>query len=98
LQTNLFPFVIDLAVLASRREYLNLDKWLTDQLSVIINKLAKCYTMLRVFTKKNPQKKIQFFFSKNKKKLLFLNSYACNRKIFGGRGGSRPTGLGGDIL
>jgi hypothetical protein len=25
------PFVIDLAVLASRREYLNLDKWLNDQ-------------------------------------------------------------------
>ena len=34
LQTNLFPFVIDLAVLASRREYLNLEKWLTDQLQV----------------------------------------------------------------
>ncbi len=25
------PFVIDLAVMASRREYLNLDKWLSDQ-------------------------------------------------------------------
>ena len=33
LQTNLFPFVIDLAVLAARREYLNLDKWLSDQLN-----------------------------------------------------------------
>ena len=27
-----FHFVIDLAVLASRREYLNLEKWLTDQM------------------------------------------------------------------
>jgi len=26
-----FPFVIDLAILASRREYLNLEKWLTDK-------------------------------------------------------------------
>ncbi len=26
------PFVIDLAVMASRREYLNLEKWLTDQM------------------------------------------------------------------
>ena len=34
LQTSLFPFVIDLAVLASRREYLNLEKWLNDQLQV----------------------------------------------------------------
>ena len=28
-----FLFVIELAVLASRREYLKLDKWLTDKLS-----------------------------------------------------------------
>ena len=34
LTTNLWPFVIDLAVLAARREYLNLDKWLADQLQV----------------------------------------------------------------
>ena len=34
LQSNYFPFVIDLAVLASRREYLNLDKWLADQMQV----------------------------------------------------------------
>ena len=27
-----FPFVIDLAILASRREYLNLEKWLTDKI------------------------------------------------------------------
>lgn len=27
-----FSFVIDLAVLASRREYLKLDKWLTDKI------------------------------------------------------------------
>ena len=27
-----FSFVIDLAALASRREYLKLDKWLTDKL------------------------------------------------------------------
>jgi len=27
-----FAFVIDLAALASRREYLKLDKWLTDKL------------------------------------------------------------------
>lgn len=27
-----FPFVIDLACLASRREYLKLDKWLTDKI------------------------------------------------------------------
>jgi hypothetical protein len=33
------PFVIDLAVLASRREYLNLDKWLTDQVSGFVGKL-----------------------------------------------------------
>ena len=42
LQTNLFPFVIDLAVLASRREYLNLEKWLTDQLQVC------CYSFLEI--------------------------------------------------
>ena len=34
LVSNLWPFVIDLAVLAARREYLNLDKWLADQLQV----------------------------------------------------------------
>lgn len=27
-----FAFVIDLAALASRREYLKLDKWLTDKI------------------------------------------------------------------
>ena len=27
-----FPFVIDLAILASRREYLNLEKWLGDKI------------------------------------------------------------------
>ena len=32
LSAKAVPFVIDLAVLASRREYLNLDKWLTDQM------------------------------------------------------------------
>jgi len=32
LTSGYFPFVIDLAVLASRREYLNLDKWLADQM------------------------------------------------------------------
>ena len=31
LQSPNFPFVIELAVLASRREYLKLDKWLTDK-------------------------------------------------------------------
>ena len=42
LQTNLFPFVIDLAVLASRREYLNLEKWLNDQLQVIKSTMLIC--------------------------------------------------------
>lgn len=28
-----YPFAIDLAVLASRREYLKLDKWLTDKIA-----------------------------------------------------------------
>ena len=32
LNSSPFLFVIDLAVLASRREYLKLDKWLTDKL------------------------------------------------------------------
>ncbi|XP_077294792.1 CCR4-NOT transcription complex subunit 1 isoform X2 [Arctopsyche grandis] len=32
LNTNSFVFVIDLACLASRREYLKLDKWLTDKI------------------------------------------------------------------
>jgi CCR4-NOT transcription complex subunit 1 len=31
LNSKAVPFVIDLAVMASRREYLNLDKWLGDQ-------------------------------------------------------------------
>ena len=47
LQTNLFPFVIDLAVLASRREYLNLDKWLSDQLQV--NNFIICSMYLVLF-------------------------------------------------
>ena len=33
LQSPNFLFVIELAVLASRREYLKLDKWLTDKFS-----------------------------------------------------------------
>ncbi len=33
LNSKAVPFVIDLAVMASRREYLNLDKWLGDQVS-----------------------------------------------------------------
>lgn len=32
LNSSPFSFVIDLAALASRREYLKLDKWLTDKL------------------------------------------------------------------
>lgn len=32
LNANSFPFVIDLACLASRREYLKLEKWLTDKI------------------------------------------------------------------
>ena len=32
LNSKAVPFVIDLAVMASRREYLNLDKWLGDQI------------------------------------------------------------------
>ncbi|RWS29576.1 CCR4-NOT transcription complex subunit 1-like isoform X6 [Leptotrombidium deliense] len=32
LNSNCYPFVIDLACLASRREYLKLDKWLTDKI------------------------------------------------------------------
>ncbi len=32
LETNAFSFTIDLAALASRREYLNLEKWLTDHI------------------------------------------------------------------
>ncbi|XP_075733812.1 CCR4-NOT transcription complex subunit 1 isoform X1 [Rhipicephalus microplus] len=32
LSSNSFPLVIDLACLASRREYLKLDKWLTDKI------------------------------------------------------------------
>lgn len=32
LSGNSFPLVIDLACLASRREYLKLDKWLTDKI------------------------------------------------------------------
>jgi CCR4-NOT transcription complex subunit 1 len=32
LNAQSFPFVIDLACLASRREYLKLEKWLTDKI------------------------------------------------------------------
>ncbi|RWS10080.1 CCR4-NOT transcription complex subunit 1-like protein, partial [Dinothrombium tinctorium] len=32
LNSNMYPFVIDLACLASRREYLKLDKWLMDKI------------------------------------------------------------------
>jgi len=32
LSVQQFPFIIDLACLASRREYLKLDKWLTDKI------------------------------------------------------------------
>ena len=32
LNAKAVPFIIDLAVMASRREYLNLDKWLNDQI------------------------------------------------------------------
>lgn len=32
LNSSPFSFVIDLAVLASRREYLKLDKWLSDKI------------------------------------------------------------------
>lgn len=34
LNSNVYPFVIDLACLASRREYLKLDKWLMDKLQL----------------------------------------------------------------
>jgi CCR4-NOT transcription complex subunit 1 len=34
LESKQFQFAIELAALASRREYLNLDKWLQDRLSV----------------------------------------------------------------
>lgn len=40
-----FAFVIDLAALASRREYLKLDKWLTDKIrehGVCIHVSHKC--------------------------------------------------------
>jgi len=32
LSVQQYPFIIDLACLASRREYLKLDKWLTDKI------------------------------------------------------------------
>lgn len=32
LNLNQFPFIVDLACLASRREYLKLDKWLSDKM------------------------------------------------------------------
>jgi CCR4-NOT transcription complex subunit 1 len=32
LNAQSFPFVLDLACLASRREYLKLEKWLTDKI------------------------------------------------------------------
>ena len=59
LQSNYFPFVIDLAVLASRREYLNLDKWLADQMQVrqIFKRYShlfnKCEVKLTDFEKKS---------------------------------------------
>lgn len=40
-----FAFVIDLAALASRREYLKLDKWLTDKIrehGVGLRQSGKC--------------------------------------------------------
>ena len=32
LNANLFPFVLDLACLAAKREFLKLDKWITDKI------------------------------------------------------------------
>jgi len=32
LSVQQFPFIIDLACLASRREYLKLDRWLSDKI------------------------------------------------------------------
>ena len=50
-----FPFVIDLACIASRREYLKLDKWLSDKIrdhgEIFITALVKflqvCYPKLQ---------------------------------------------------
>lgn len=45
-----FAFVIDLAALASRREYLKLDKWLTDKIrehgvsKVFLNSFCKLFS------------------------------------------------------
>ncbi|KAJ7514921.1 hypothetical protein O6H91_23G065800 [Diphasiastrum complanatum] len=48
LETSPFPFVIDLAALASRREYLNLEKWLHDSLSTHRDTLFQaCLKFLR---------------------------------------------------
>lgn len=50
LNVQSFPFVIDLACLASRREYLKLEKWLTDKIrehgDVFI---SACVKFLQVF-------------------------------------------------
>ena len=60
LQTNLFPFVIDLAVLASRREYLNLDKWLSDQLQVN-NFIIPMYLLSTEMCENRPHKSLPIY-------------------------------------
>ena len=52
LNVKTMPFVIDLAVMASRREYLNLEKWLTDQLRE--HGEAFCKLIVQVLKRKFP--------------------------------------------
>eukprot|EP00158_Paraphelidium_tribonemae_P009756 Partr_v1_DN28952_c0_g1_i2_m25897 putative ccr4-Not transcription complex len=51
LEENVFPFVIDLAALASRREYLNLEKWLQDKMATSVRTedfVKECLSFLRI--------------------------------------------------
>lgn len=49
LNLHQFPFVIDLACLASRREYLKLDKWLSDKIREHNDGfVSACITFLQV--------------------------------------------------
>ena len=67
LSAKAVPFVIDLAVMASRREYLNLEKWLTDQLrehqeafaKLIVQYIKRKFT---VFHQGTPSKEFRFVF------------------------------------
>ena len=50
LNSKAVPFVIDLAVMASRREYLNLDKWLQTALKERDARFyGDCVEFLRVY-------------------------------------------------